>query len=162
MKVTLASKLKDIRDLKSKGSGFEVQAMYEILALEKASVLWRRDGTDTFALVLKQEIGVCTPTRFKAFKKAAEYFPQDTIERLGVPCVCLIAIQNQGVRSKMLKEALTYRKNHGSEPTYQFVSLFSPRKKPESHGVSRVRLIKYIDVLKAEIKSLGGRIPVME
>lgn len=159
VKATLATKLKDIRDLKSKGAGFEVQAMYEVLALEKASVLWRRDGTETFTTVLKEEVGVCTPTRFKAFKKAAEYFTQDTIEKLGVPCVCLIATQNQSVRQRMLKDALTYRKDHGSEPTYQYFSRFL--RKP-GKAVSRTRLLKYVEVLKAEIKSLGGRVPVME
>jgi hypothetical protein len=157
---TLASKLREIRALKSKGSDFEVQTMYEILALEKASVLWRVDGTETFTSVLKQEAGICTPTRFKAFKKAVACFSQATIERLGVPCVCLLAVQNQSVRAKLLKAALAFRTEKGTEPTYQYISRFLA--KPKNDLPSRARLLKYVDVLRAEIKSLGGRVPMME
>ena len=158
-KVTLATKLLNIRRLKSQGAGFEVRAMYEILALERASVLWRRDGTETFAAVLKAEPGMCTQTRFKAFKKAAGLFSQDTIEKLGVPCVCLLAKQSQSIRTKLLKPALAYRKKHGSEPAYQYIALFL--RKPGT-SVSRARLSRYIEVLTDVISHLGGVVPVME
>jgi len=158
IKATLASKLQTIRNLKSKGAGFEVQAMYEVLSLEKASVLWRRDGTESFATVLQEEVGLCTPSRFKAFKKAVEHFSPETIDQLGVPCVCLIAVQNQALRTRMVKEALAYRAEHG-EPNYQFLSRFLRK---SGKTVSRARLTKYIEVLKFTIKELGGRIPMME
>lgn len=159
MAASLQSRLDSIRTLKSKGSTFEVQAMFEVLDLEKQSVLWRRDGVKTFEEMLKHEAGVCTRSRYKAFKKATGFFPRATIDKLGVPCVCLLAIQNASTRDRLLKHALDFRKNHGAEPTYQYFSRFL--RKP-GNPVTRKRLEAYVDKLKAEIRSLGGRVPVMD
>jgi hypothetical protein len=155
----LKSKLQQIRDLKSKGSGFEVQAMYQIIDLERTSVLWRKDRSTTFDDVLKEEKGLCTPSRFQAFKKATSCFPKDTIHKLGVPCVCLLAVQNGQQRDRLLRYALNFRTKNGSEPTYQYICMFL--KKPNT-GPTRTQLLKYINVLRAKIKDLGGYIPVME
>lgn len=133
--------------------------MFEILSLEKQSVLWRRDGTNRFEDMLREQAGVCTPSRFKSFKKASEYFPRSTIDRLGVPCVCLLATKNAGTRERLLKYALEFQKKHGAEPTYQYFSRYlrDPNKPP-----SVKRLKKYIERLKQEIRDLGGRVPAME
>lgn len=160
MAASLQSKLDAIRTLKAKGSTFEVQAMYEVMTLEKQTVLWRRDGTKTFDEMLREQSGVCTPSRFRDFKKAADQFPRATIDKLGVGCVCLIAKQNANKRESMLKRALEFQKTFGVEPNVQFFS--RQLRDPSKKIVSRKRLLNYIDLLKAEIRSMGGRVPTME
>lgn len=156
---TLNARLAHIRKLRSQGSTYEVEAMFEVVDLEHKSVLWRRDGARKFEDVLRDEAGVCTRARFRAFKKAVEHFPRKTIDQLGVPCVCLLANQNAGTRDRMLKHAMEFRKNHGVEPTYQYFSRYL--RKPGG-PISRKRLKEYIEVLKKMIKELGGRAPTME
>lgn len=159
MTASLQSKLAAIRELKSKGSSFEVEAMFEVIALEKQSILWRKDGTTKFETVLRDEGGVCTPSRFKDFKKAADHFTRVTIDKLGVPCVCLLAKQNAHTRERLLKDALEFRKEHGAEPTYQYFS--RSLRKPGKPTISRKQLLDFIADLKVVIKECGGRVPVM-
>jgi hypothetical protein len=154
----LQTQLRQIRELKSKGSNYEVEALFKVIELEKMSVLWRTGGNTTFDDVLTSEKGICTPSRFKAFKKANTHFSSLTIHKLGVPCVCLLAVQNEGTRNKLLSYALKYREKNGGEPTYQYICRFL-KKAPT--GPSRGQLIKYIDTLRKTIKDLGGRVPVM-
>jgi len=154
----LSEKLNHIRELKSKGSGFEVQAMYEVLNLEKTSILWKKGDIKRFEDVLRDESGVCTPSRLNSFRKATEYFERQTIENLGVACVCLLANQNAKTRERLLPHALGFRKKFGVEPTYQYFSRFL--RKPDT-GPTRKELLDYIDNLKQEIRELGGRVPVM-
>ena len=153
------AKVKQIRDLKSKGSGFEVQAMNEILELEKTSVLWRRDDIASFDDVLREEKGLCTPGRFKDYKRAKGHFSFSVIEKLGVACVCLLAKQPAQARERILAHALKYRSDNGSEPTYQYVCMFLRKK---TNGPTRSQLLKYNELLKSTIKDLGGRVPRME
>jgi hypothetical protein len=158
MASNLKDKLKLIRDLKSKGADYEVQAMFQIVELERLQVLWRKSGK-TFTEVLKNERGLCTAGRFKAFKKASTCFPRKTIDQLGVPCVCILAVQNASVRNRILPHALKFRSRHGEGPTYQYVSRFF--RKPSS-GPTRAQALRYIDVLRKVIKDMGGSIPMME
>lgn len=155
----LQMKLSQIRELKSKGSDFEVQAMFEVLDLERAAVLWKNNGCKSFPELLRHESGVCTPARFKAFKKAVNLFDRPTINKLGVPCICLIANQNAASRARLLGHALEFRKKFGTEPTYQYFSRFL--RKPNV-GPTRKQLLQYIELLRKEIKSLGGRVPVLK
>jgi hypothetical protein len=154
----LPEKLNHIRELKSKGAGFEVQAMYEVLDLEKTSILWKKGDVERFEDVLKEESGVCTPSRFNSFKKATGYFERRTIENLGVACVCLLANQNAKTRDRLLPHAVEFRRKFGVEPTYQYFSRFL--RKPDM-GPSRAELMNYIEDLKKEIRDLGGRVPAM-
>jgi len=148
-----------IRGLKSRGHECEVQAMYEVIRLEKTSVLWKQSGTHDFDSFLREENGICTPSRFKAFKRSVEYFDQETIYLLGVPCICLLASQNKATREKLLGCALDFRKRFNCLPNYQYFSQFLRK---DSVGPTRTELLRYIDVLRNHIKELGGRIPAMK
>jgi hypothetical protein len=159
MATNLQSKLSQIRELKSKGSIFEVQAMFEIMNLERTSILWRKSGTQSFQVFLREESGVCTPSRFQAFKRSVGYFDRNTIDKLGVATVCLLANQNAATRARLLTHALEFRKKFGAEPTYQYFSRFLKKPNP---GPTKKQLEIYIDVLRKEIKSLGGRVPMMD
>jgi hypothetical protein len=156
---TLQAQLHSIRALKSKGATHEVEAMYRILELEKQTVLWRRDGVKNFSELLRIEAGVCSINRHRAFKKADGFFNRATIDKLGVPAVCLLAVQNQATRDRLLKYGLEYQKKHGVEPTYQYFSRFL--RKP-GNPVTRTRLNNYVELLKKTIRELGGRVPPME
>jgi hypothetical protein len=158
---SLQSKLASIRELKSKGASFEIEAMFEVLALEKQSVLWRKDDSTKFEAILRADGGVCTPARFKDFKKAANHFTRATIDKLGVPCVCVLAKQNANTRERLLKDALEFRKDHGTEPTYQHFSRLLPSKNGKP-TITRTQLLNYIDKCKGVIKECGGRVPVMD
>jgi len=155
----LKARLQQIRELRSKGSGFEVQAMQKIVELEKTSVLWRKDAGTKFEEVLRHEKGLCTPSKFRAYKKASTHFPLDVINKLGVPCACLLAVQPAQTRDRILGHALKFRSANGCEPTYQYVCKFL--RKP-TVGPSRAQLLRYVDTLKKTIKDMGGRIPMME
>jgi hypothetical protein len=134
--------------------------MYEVLALEKQSVLWRTADTTKFEDVLREEAGVCTPSRFRSFKKANECFNRTTINKLGVPCVCLLAKQPANVRDRVLRNALKFREQHGAEPTYQYVSRLCPHN--STPQMSRTKLLAYIEKLKGVIKDCGARVPPMD
>jgi len=158
MATNLQSKLSQIRELKSKGSIFEVQAMFEVLSLERTSVLWKKSGTQSFQVFLREESGVCTPSRFQAFKRSVGYFDRSVIDKLGVATVCLLANQNAPTRARLLDHALIFRKKFGTEPTYQYFSRFLKKPNP---GPTKKELERYVEVLRKEIKVLGGRIPMM-
>jgi hypothetical protein len=131
--------------------------MYALLDLEQKSALWRKDGTTTFDDILREE-HLCTPSRFKAFKKADGYFDRETIEKLGVPCVCLLSKQNARSRNRLLGKALQFREDYGIEPAYQLLGSSMRRK---ADGPSRKMLLAWIEELKKEIRNLGGRVPRM-
>lgn len=158
---TLKTRLDKIRTLKSRGADSEVQAMFELLALEKRSVLWRTSETTKFKDILREDAnGLCTPARFTAFKRADNYFSRKAIENLGIECVCVIANQPKGKRDRMIKDATTFKRERGVVPTYQYFAKHLRRS--SSPGPTRKQLIKYNDKLKAEIKALGGRVPPMD
>jgi hypothetical protein len=162
MTESLRVKLQRIRTLKSKGAEFEVQAMYQVLDLERQTVLWQTKKDLSFFEVLNKEKGLCTPARFKAFKKATTSFNRETINRLGVPSVCLLAQQNEKLREKILDKALQFRTKNGSEPTYQYIAMFlrgTGKQRPTGPTPSQLRI--YNELLKDTIRGLGGRVPPM-
>lgn len=154
----LKVRVQQILNLKSKGSSCEVQAMFQIIELERMSVLWKEDRDTPFETVLANE-KLCTPSRYRSFRKATTHFKRDTIDRLGVSCVCLLAIQNAAVRERILAHALKFRDANGTEPTYQYVARFLRGK--SNGGPTRKQLLKYIEDLKEKIRELNGRVPGM-
>lgn len=153
----LSTHVRRIRDLKSRGVDFEIQAMYEVTELERMSVIWKADRSTSFETVITKE-RLCTVTRFRAFKKATSVFKRGTIEKLGLPCVCLLAVQNGPTRDRLLNLAMKFRDENGTEPTYQYIARFTRKAKT---GPTRKQLLGYIDDLKRVIREAGGRVPSM-
>lgn len=149
-----------IRNLRTISAEHEVSSMLLVLELERQPSLWRTTLVSKFEEVIKEE-RFCTVARWRAFKAAKGFIPRKHLSALGVPAACLIAVQSKGRQLRLLRKALDFRKSHGIEPTYQFITRLLPsRDRPT--GPTRKTLLQYIEVLKATIRRLHGRVPAME
>lgn len=148
-----------IRSLRTISAEHEVDSMLLVLELEKKPSLWRTTLVSTFEEVIREE-RFCTVSRWRAFKAARGFIPKKHLSSLGVPAACLIAMQPKGRQLRLLNLALTFRRKHGFEPTYQYVTRLLPsRARPT--GPTRKTLLQYIEVLKEVIRNLKGRVPPM-
>lgn len=153
------ARITEIRECRSMGAEYEVRAMLLILELEKRPSLWRQTPNTKFTAVIKEE-RFCTVHRWKMFKRARAAIPKKHILSLGVPAACLIAAQAKRSHVRLMRLALDFRKKHGVEPTYQYVSKLTRKRRVV--GPPRKALLRYIEVLKNKIADLGGTVPDME
>ncbi len=153
------ARVAEIRETRSIGSGYEFEAMRLILELEKRPSLWRRTPKTKFEAVINEE-RFCTVHRWRMFKRARQIIPKKHILSLGVPASCLIAAQPKRSHVKLMRLALDFGKQHGVEPTYQYVSKLTQKRRVI--GPTRKALLRYIEVLKNQIADLGGVVPDME
>lgn len=159
----LAVHIDSIQATRAQGVKFEADAMLQTYKLYRLKSLWRTSPKQTFESEVIKAYKLCTVSRWRAFLKAKKH-PNITnkhITTLGLPAICLIMRQEQRRQWKLLQAAVKFRATHGVEPTYQYITqLIGPRKK--SDKPTRRELENYIQVLKAEIRKLGGRVPTME
>jgi len=154
-----AERVTEIRECRTQGAENELRMMLLILDLEKRPSLWRDVPKTSFATVVQRE-RFCTVHRWQTFKRAKAAIPKKHMETLGVPACCLIAAQPKRQHMRLLRLALDFQKEHGVEPTYQYIGrLVRKRKPPKPH---RRVLLSYIESLKVTIKELGGQVPEME
>lgn len=150
-----------IRDLRGRSAADEVAAMRLLVEFEKAKYAWKKYPSDRFEDVIREE-RFCTVNRYHAFKKAVAELTKIHIDHLGVAASCLIAKQTKGARFRLLNAALQYRNKHDIEPTYQYVSQWIRARKPKSNRPTYGELNAYVEILKAKIVRLGGKVPPME
>lgn len=153
------ARVSEIRECRALGSEYEYEAMILILELEKRPSLWRDDPKMKFDSVVKRE-RFCTVRRWQMFRRARAAIPKKHILALGVPASCLIAAQPKRAHLRLLRAALDFHKEHGVEPTYQYVGRLTRRKK--TTGPTRKQLLLYIGQLQTKIVELGGKVPDME
>jgi hypothetical protein len=153
--------LSQIRKVKSLGSGHEVQAMYLLLDLERASIIWRVSKTITFNEVLDKE-RLCTPSRFRAFKRAHELFKEHGIRKVGLDAACLIAVQPKNHQTNLYDLAENFKTNYGTDSTYQYVAQCIRARHPKPKRPSYGSLKRRIEQLENEIRRLGHRVPPTE
>jgi hypothetical protein len=154
------SMVERIRNSRTAGAGHEVDSMLLVLELEDRPSLWQTALVTDFEEVVRAE-RFCTVARWRAFKAARGFIPRKHLSALGVPAACLIAIQPKRMQLKLLNLALTFRRENGVEPTYQYITQLLP-KRARVAGPNRKDLLRYIEVLKGVIQKLGKRVPTME
>ncbi len=150
--------VQSIRRLRGEGTQCEVDAMVLVLDLETQPFLWSEGGI-LFEDVIRRE-KFCTVARWKAFKKARTLFTRkdrflSTARLLGVAAICLIAVQSEKVRFRLLREATTYRDKYDIGPTYQYIAQRIGKKRTTPRP-SRATLLRQNEKFKKDIAVLSG------
>lgn len=155
---TYIDAVRQIRQIRQKGVEFEVEWMLLLLKLEQRPHLWA--PTKRFEDVIEKE-QLCTLSRWRSFKRAAEGFPRKDIFALGVDAACLIAKQPRGSWIRLLNIARRFRKKHDQEPTYQYITQLLP-KKPGVEKVTKKDLLAKIARLEGQLARRDAHIERLE
>jgi hypothetical protein len=152
--------VREIRRMRAVGAAYEVDAMLLTLVLEKRPSYWRDTPATTFPDIIRdRRLG--TVKQWRAFKAAHKVIPHKHLRMLGVPAVCLIAVQPKRLQPRLVQLALNFRKRHEIGPTYQYVTMLLPKRNQPAKP-TRAALVRYIEDLKGVIERLGGTVPPME
>lgn len=149
-----------IQNLKNQGAACELEALRVLLAFEKTPLAWRSKPGQTFAELLQDDKRLFPVSRWRAFKKATNELTTKVINDLGVQAACLIAAQEPRRRIPLISKAKAFRKKHGVDVTYQYITELLKRRRPKKlAGPSRIQLMKYIQILKEKLVEYNHPVP---
>jgi hypothetical protein len=151
--------VKKIQDLKNQGAAFELAALRALLEYEKTTIAWKSSPGVTFADVLREE-RLFPISKWRAFKRASIQLKGNVIDRLGVQAACLIGAQTIKRQFNLTRKAMDFRKKHGVDPTYQYVTeLLKKHHVKKVTGPTRKQLLDYIATLKGKIQDAKLKVP---
>lgn len=152
-----------IHKSQAKSSQLRLELMLLLVEMNRQELVWRTTHR-TWKALLKTE-RLASENAYRQFEHGFRLLGLQGVEDYGVTATCTISSSPVAYRKKLIKNTRSWFDTRKSTPTHEEVARFVWRKRRElapSEFISRGRLLKHIEALKAKLREHGIRPPRMK
>ena len=157
----LSAFLKTAKQYARQGTSQETSLLFLLKELEPLEKVWGKEYA-SWADFLNTE-RLCSGHRFKGFVKASKTFNKTGMDKFGVSACILMAVQPARIRTKILKEATAWHKEHQIPLTGQRVQAIliqvAPERAPKKSKSDNKALRAHVKRLEALLAAKGHTVP---